>query len=52
MLSIPDGHSNLVSEDASAFDPVWISKEEIAFFKPTDRGCTALMTQNVLDSPE
>jgi len=52
VLSIPDGHSNLVSEDASAFDPVWISKEEIAFFKPTDRGCTALMTQNVLDSPE
>jgi len=52
VLSIPDGHSHLVSEDASAYDPVWIGEEEIAYFKPNERGCTALMHQNVFQPPE
>ena len=52
VLSTRDGSSHLVSEDASAFEPVWLSKDEVIFFKPTDRGCTALVSQNVFEGPQ
>jgi hypothetical protein len=52
VLSTRDGSSHLVSEDASAFEPVWLSEDEVIFFKPTDRGCTALVSQNVFEGPQ
>ncbi|KAF4122441.1 WD40-like Beta Propeller Repeat [Geosmithia morbida] len=52
VLRLSDGSSHLVSEDATVYEPVWIGENEIAFLKPADRGCTALMTQNVFESPE
>lgn len=52
VLKPSDGSSQLVSEDASVYEPVWIGENEIAFLSPADRGCTALMAQNVFGSPE
>ncbi|CAG9938450.1 unnamed protein product [Clonostachys rosea f. rosea IK726] len=50
VLNIKDGASHLISENPAASDPVWISQDEIAYLKPTDRGCTALMAQRVTET--
>jgi hypothetical protein len=52
VLSIREGNSHLVSANSSDHEPVWISKDEIIFLRPTDEGCTAVLSQNVFDSPE
>ncbi|TQV97249.1 secreted dipeptidyl peptidase [Cordyceps javanica] len=49
ILSLKDGSSHLISEDSSASDPLWISDDEVIFFKGGDKG-TDLFYQNV-DAP-
>ncbi|KAJ6786005.1 hypothetical protein PWT90_02985 [Aphanocladium album] len=46
ILSLKDGSSHLVSEDTGASDPVWLSDNEVAFFKGSDKG-TELYYQDV-----
>lgn len=49
VLNVKEGSSDLVSEDAAASEPFWISDSEIAFFKPSDNASTMLVSQSVLD---
>jgi hypothetical protein len=46
-LNISDGSSHLISQDPAAYEPVWLSANEVAFLRPTDSGCTALVVQGV-----
>ncbi|KPM45456.1 Dipeptidyl-peptidase 5 [Neonectria ditissima] len=49
VLNINDGSSHLVSEDAGAAEPFWISEKEFAFIKTGDNGCSMLLSQHVFD---
>lgn len=49
VLNVKEGSSHLVSEDPAASEPFWITESDIAFLKPSDHGCTMLVSQSVLD---
>lgn len=46
------GTSHIVSEDASASDPVWIAEKEVLYVKSGEYGSTMIMTQRVLEKSE
>ncbi|KAH6898827.1 Alpha/Beta hydrolase protein [Thelonectria olida] len=49
VLDIEDDRSYLISEDAAATDPIWISKTEVAFIQTGDNGSSMLLSQDVHD---
>lgn len=47
-----EGSSHLLSQEAGASDPVWISNSEVLYLKPGENDCTLMMSKHVYRDKE